>query len=126
MSPAEVVVSSLLFGVAAFCVLLGLPESLAGICWCLVYLARGLERASRCCGSLLYESRLRGWFSRRAEFGGPFEVRMLKPLGRAIWAPASWMYPAAVSLVILANKGLPPLPKEAGFLARLYPRPGDW
>jgi len=119
----DVLFCSLVFAFAAFDVLLHWRATRSSLCWGLVYLARGLEFVKRCWGSVVLESPLRRWTTRPTTIPKMFRIT---PLGQALYAPVAWMYPAAVSLVVFANRYLPPLGPDDGFLKRLYPRPGDW
>ena len=64
-----------------------------------------------------------------ADYDGRFRVpfsfvegRIYNRAGAIVIGVCEWMYPLAVRLTRVANRGLPRLPESAGFLARLYGR----
>lgn len=94
---------------------------IAFACWTLIYLARALEWVRLRWNTALVGDR--GLFARWAwtPMAGSSGVHLLTRAGVAIMAPCAWMYPVAVWLTRLANRGLPPIPTDRGFLFRLYP-----
>ncbi len=92
---------------------------IAIFCHVLIRIARALEWVRLEWGTIVLEGRLERWTVTRPEGRHYF---LFTRVGRILMAPVGWMNPVAVWLTRLANRGLPPLPPDTGFLARLYPR----
>ena len=92
----------------------------AALCWSLIYVARALEFVRLWWGTLVLET----WFGRftwRPMQGRP-NVHVFTWFGNALLAPFRPTHWLAVEMTSLANRGLPPLGEDEGFLARLYPK----
>jgi hypothetical protein len=108
-----------------------LSESRAGalrmLCWGLIAVARALE-VTRLAWNTIWFERLDPdglflWRTCRGHTDGRCGVMLFTLPGRVLLRACSWMHTAAVSLTRLANRGLPPLGPDGGFLARLYASP---
>jgi hypothetical protein len=94
---------------------------IAALCWGLIHFARALEWLRLHWGDVVLESRLAHWTTR--PLGPRSGVVLITWPGRILLAPFRPTHWLAVQMTRLANRGLPPLGEDEGFLARLYPRP---
>jgi hypothetical protein len=83
--------------------------------WTLIYIARGLEWLRLHWNDIAVFGPLGRWTTKPVNAS----VTLITKPGIVLMWPTSWMYPAAVGLVKLGNRLLPPLDDDEGFLARL-------
>jgi hypothetical protein len=84
--------------------------------WTLIYVARALVFVRIRWNTAWIESRFNRFIETRHASYSVFD----KPLGRVVIATFAWCLPVAVILTRTANRLLPPLRPDEGFLTRLY------
>jgi hypothetical protein len=92
---------------------------MAVACWSIIYVARALEWWRIYWNTFWFEHCV--MFTRTERTNAGMVVHFVTKPGLALLVCFAWCYPAAVGLTKIANRGLPVLPDDAGFLSRLYP-----
>lgn len=92
--------------------------------WAAIYLARLLEWCRIWWNTLTVFGIFKRWAVTHQRHGR-VNCYVNTRLGMYLTAVMGWAGDASRALTVYGNRGLPPLPPDTGFLARLFPHHGD-